>query len=161
MKRFQSMLAVLLLLAYASSATSIMPAVFAVLAALDGSHRVMICRTEHGTEVRLHHRENDYTPEVCDHTGVLARLVVSLSRPAAEGDHSLSTSQVTGNFGGRDDESERDCKEKQNGSVPLAGPEFHVVWRAVPRTLFRLADWNIRERGGTALQEMATIRLMI
>lgn len=160
MKRLHSLLVVLLLLAYAGTATSIMPAVFAALAVLDGSHRVLICRTEQGTQVRLHHRENDYTPEVCDHEGLLAKLVVSFCRPATEGDHSLSTNQVTGMLTNSSDDAKRFFKDKQDCS--LESVDFND-WQArlTQGVVFKTALRDFHGSRGLALREIATIRLLI
>ncbi len=160
MKRFQCMLGVLLLLAYAGTVTAVMPVVVAALAVLDGSHRVMVCRTEQGTQVRLHHREDDYTPEVCDHAGVLGRLVVSLCRPATEGDHSLATSQVPGTLTSPDDEAKRFCKDRQLCSlepVRFDGRQARAVQQIVFETALR-AGCGSREE---VLREIATIRLRV
>lgn len=162
MKRLQSMLGVLLLLAYACTATSFMPAVFAALAVMDGSHRVLICRTEQGTEVRLHHRENDFTPEICDHTGMLARMVVSFCRPAEEGDHSLSTNQVTGMLTSQDDEAKRSAKDKQAecGTV-YAPPFFHRLALLPESQACKPTGKDFHESSESILREIATVRLLI
>lgn len=160
MKRIHSLLVVLLLLAYAGTATAVMPAVFAALAVMDGSHQVIICRTEQGTEVRLHHRENDYTPEVCDHTGLLTRMVVSFCRPAAEGDHSLSNNQVTSSLNGTDEEAKRSLKEPQCVSVAVVGFEGGQV-RAPLKVTARVTRRDFHEGGGLALRKIATVRMLI
>ncbi|OYW78279.1 MAG: hypothetical protein B7Z37_00290 [Verrucomicrobia bacterium 12-59-8] len=160
MKRIHSLLVVLLLLAYAGTATAIMPAMFAALALLDDSHRVLICRTEQGMQVRLHHRENDCTPEVCDHAGMLAKLVICFCRPATEGDHSLSTNQVTGMLTSTDDEAKRLLKDKQCcslQSIDLDGWQTRVILEKDVKS----THWDCRESSGVALAEMATIRLLI
>ena len=160
MKRIYRLLALLLLLAYAGSATAIMPTLFAALAAIDGSHQVMICRTEHGTQVRLHHHEDEYTPEVCDHSGMLARLVVSFCRPATEGDHSLSTNQVAGSLAGPDDEEERLIKDKQCCSPPCL--EFASRFTRMPLARASRLDWHgFHDHGAATLRQIATIRLLI
>ncbi|MCX6850803.1 MAG: hypothetical protein NTY98_17965 [Verrucomicrobia bacterium] len=160
MKRIHSLLVVLLLLAYAGTATAVMPAVFAALAELDGSHRVMICRTEQGMQVRLHHREDDYTPEVCDHTGLLAKLVVSFCRPEEEGDHSLSSNQVTGTLTGPDEEAKKFIKDKQCSSlerVDYDTRQASVILEVVCRNTLR----DSHHSRAVALREMSTIRLLI
>ena len=156
MKRVHSMLVLLLLLAYTGTATAVMPVVFAALAVLDGSHRVMICRTEQGMEVRLHHRENDYTPEVCDHAGLLAQLVVSFCRPATEGDHSLTTNQVTGTLTNPGDEAKRfinDSLETLNFDDWQARVTLKVVFKSARR--------DFHDSSGVALREIATVRMLI
>ena len=160
MKRIHSLLVVLLLLAYAGTATSIMPAVFAALAVLDGSHRVLICRTEQGTEVRLHHHENDYTPEVCDHAGILAKLVVSFCRPATEGDHSLSTNNVTGTLTSPGDDAKRFIKDKECCS--LEAVEWDDRQTRLPlKVISNTARRDFQDSSEMALREIATIRLLI
>ncbi|MBB5032520.1 hypothetical protein [Prosthecobacter vanneervenii] len=160
MKRIYRLLALLLLLAYAGSATAIMPAVFAALATIDGSHRVLICRTEQGTQVRLHHHEDDYTPEVCDHSGMLTRLVVSFCRPATEGDHSLSTTQDSGTLAGPDDEEERLIKDKHWGVLPCL--EFTPRFARTSALHVSSLAWNDQhENTADTLRQIATIRLLI
>lgn len=88
------MLAVVLLLAYASTGTAIFPSVAAFLADLDGGHAVIVCRTENGTQVFLHHRPGEFTPEIADHSQLLGRMMVRLCKPSAEGDHRLSTAAL-------------------------------------------------------------------
>ncbi len=160
MKRIHSLMVVLLLLAYAGSATSIMPAVFAALAELDGSHRVLICRTEQGMEVRLHHREDDFTPDVCDHEGMLARLVVSFCHPAEEGDHSLLTNQVTGTVTSPDNEGKRFIKDKGCCSLEMVNFDGRQV-RAPLKVAARVTRRDFHEGGGMALRKIATVRMLI
>jgi len=156
MKRAHSMLVLLLLLAYTGTATAVMPAVFAALAVMDGSHRVMICRTEQGMEVRLHHRENDYTPEVCDHAGLLAKLVVTFCRPAAEGDHSLTTNQVTGTLTNPGDEAKRFINDSQEA---MNFDDWQA--RVTLKVVFKTARRDFHGSSGVALREIATIRMLI
>lgn len=160
MKRLHGLMVVLLLLAYAGTATTIMPAVVAVLAALDGSHRVLICRTEQGTEVRLHHRDHECTPEVWDHQGMLAKLIVSICRPAEDGDHSLSSNQVTGTLTDPDEEVKRTIKSKQDCSwkaVRFDDQQARVDQEVVFKTPLRSFDTV----SAVALEQMATVRLLI
>jgi len=150
------MLVLLLLLAYTGTATAVMPAVFAALAELDGSHRVMICRTEQGMEVRLHHREDDYTPEVCDHAGLLAQMVVSFCRPAAEGDHSLTTNQVTGTLANPGDAAKRFINDS-----PEAVTFDDWQTRVTLKVDFKAVRRDFRSSSGVALREIATVRMLI
>ena len=156
MKRAHRMLVLLLLLTYTGTATAVMPAAFAALAVLDGSHRVLICRSEQGMEVRLHHRENDYTPEVCDHDGLLAQMVVSFCRPAEEGDHSLTTNQVTGTVTNPGDEAKRFINDSVE-AVHLDDWQARVTLKVV----FKAARRDFRSSSGVALREIATIRMLI
>ncbi|WP_395739969.1 hypothetical protein [Prosthecobacter sp.] len=160
MERIHRMFAALLLLAYAGTATSIMPAVFAALAAIDGGHRVMICRTEQGMQVRLHHREDDFTPEVCDHEGLLGRILVSYCEPGTEGDHSLSTNQVTGTLTEPDDEAKRQIKERpccEDGLVFFDARMDMVRLEEVCKEVLRGGEAG----RNVALREMTTVRLLV
>ncbi|WP_395741951.1 hypothetical protein [Prosthecobacter sp.] len=169
MKRVHRVLGLLLLLAYAGGATSVVPVVFAALAAIDGSHRIVVCPTEEGTQIRLHHREDDFTPEVCDHAGMLGRFVVSFCRPATEGDHSLSTREVAGGLSSQDDETERLIKGKDSKDKPcsgLPGVEFSGRFAWVPRmtgdkVVLRAERDRTDAGGGEMLRRMATVRLLI
>jgi hypothetical protein len=86
---------ILLLLAHAITGTSALPAITTLAADLEGSHAVMVCRSEQGTHVVLHHREHEYTPRVDDHANVVARVIVRLCRSSQEGDHRLSTEALS------------------------------------------------------------------
>lgn len=90
---FQRLIALLLLVAYATTGTSLLPATVAVLAALDGGHEVLIGQTENGVRLTLHHRPDDYTPCVADHHSALARVLVRLCSSSQQGDHQLASSR--------------------------------------------------------------------
>ncbi len=86
--------ALLLLMAYVISGTSVMPGSIALAAGIEGSHAVYVSESEHGTRVMLHHtRESGYTPCVGDHRTALARLIVSLSNRSPQGDHQIVSAQ--------------------------------------------------------------------
>jgi hypothetical protein len=93
------LIAALLLLAYASTGTSLMPAVMAMAAELEGSHESRVRLGENGAQVVLHHRQSDFTPDVNDHRRGLARVLVSLCQSDREGDHQMTTAQFAGNAG--------------------------------------------------------------
>ena len=57
MKLHHRIIAALVLMAYAVTGTALVPAVTAALAALDGSHDVMVRESEQGTQLVLHHRQ--------------------------------------------------------------------------------------------------------
>ena len=95
MKLHHRIIAALVLMAYAVTGTALVPAVTAALAALDGSHDVLVRESEQGTQLVLHHRQGDYTPEKADHRKCMARVLVSFCRQNQEGDHSLSSAHVT------------------------------------------------------------------
>ncbi|GEP40806.1 hypothetical protein [Brevifollis gellanilyticus] len=84
-----------LLLAHAIAGTSALPAITTLAADLEGSHAVMVSRSEQGTQVVLHHREHEYTPAVEDHANVVARVIVRLCSSSQEGDHRLSTEALS------------------------------------------------------------------
>jgi len=89
----QRLIALLLLMAYTITGTSIMPAALALAAWVEGSHAVMIRQTDAGTSVTLHHRRGTYTPDVSDHQSSLAKVLVSFCRSSEAGDHQLSVSR--------------------------------------------------------------------
>jgi hypothetical protein len=95
MNFFHRSIAALVLMAYAITGTAVMPATVMLLAALDGSHDVMIRESAQGTQLVLHHRQGEYTPQADDHRRCMARVLVSLCRQDQDGDHSLCSAQIT------------------------------------------------------------------
>jgi hypothetical protein len=89
----------LLLLAYACTGTSLMPAVMSMLAVLEGSHESRVHLGETGAQVVLHHRQSEFTPAVNDHRRGLARVLVSFCQSDRDGDHQMTTAQFAGNAG--------------------------------------------------------------
>lgn len=99
----QRFIAMVLLVAYAITGTSLLPALVSLAAALDGSHTVQVRRSEQGTTLTLLHRQADYTPQVDDHRNSVARLIVSMCKASEAGSHELSSSCIsTGSLVGRD-----------------------------------------------------------
>jgi hypothetical protein len=92
-------IATLLLLTYVSTGTSMVPAVMAMAAELEGSHESRVRLGESGAQVVLHHRQSEFTPAVNDHVRGLARVLVSLCQSDREGDHQMTTAQFAGNAG--------------------------------------------------------------
>lgn len=99
MHLFYRLIATLLLLAFASTGTSLMPAVMTMLADLDGSHQCLVRVGEGGAQVVLHHRQSEFTPAVNDHRRGLARVLVSFCQSDREGDHQMTTAHFAGNAG--------------------------------------------------------------
>ncbi len=89
-------IATLLLLTYVSSGTSLVPAVMAMAAELEGSHESRVRLGDSGAQVVLHHRQSEFTPAVNDHVRGLARVLVSLCQSDREGDHQMTTAQLGG-----------------------------------------------------------------
>jgi hypothetical protein len=118
MKMFHRFLAILLLVAYASTGTSMFSLAMWSLAVIDGSHAIQVCETEHGTCIRLHHSEADFTPNVADHPSPSGQLVVSLcSEIRSRRSHLLS--------GALDDW--QTCEEERDGSNDACPSEENVV----------------------------------
>ena len=90
----QRLSACLLLMAYAITGTSLVPAVIAVAAGMEGSHAVQVAESAHGIRVTLHHTQaSGYTPCIEDHTTTVARLLVSFSNRSEGGDHQITTTE--------------------------------------------------------------------
>lgn len=128
-------LAALLLLAYACTGTSILPAMAMIAAEAGGSHEVKIRHSAQGTQVLLHHAESDYTPEVSDHASSLTRLIVRMCRPDAEGDHSLCLREMAGFFFSSTEEAKRDLKSP--AFFPVSSVHALTVWQ--PKALCKEA----------------------
>ncbi len=87
--------ALLLLLAYAITGTSVMTASAAMLADLDGSHEMIVLESDQITQIVLHHRVGAETPEVADHVNASLRVLVCFCREDQNGDHHFSSVHLT------------------------------------------------------------------
>ncbi len=95
----QRLTALMLLMAYTVTGTSVMPAMMALAAWMDGEHEVVISQSESGTSVTLHHVDGSYTPDVEDHQKMLGKFLVSFCRAAGEGDHQMKASRCDSRTG--------------------------------------------------------------
>lgn len=130
-------LAALLLLVYACTGTSILPAMAMITAEVGGSHEVKIRHSAQGTQVLLHHAESDFTPAVSDHASSLTRLIVRMCRPDGEGDHSLCLRELAGLFFSSNEEAKRDLKSP--AFFPVSSVHASTVWQ--PKDLRKEAGW--------------------
>ncbi len=157
----QRLIALLLLVAYAITGTSLLPAVVSLAATAEGSHAVQVGRSAASTQVVLHHRAAEYTPATNDHATPLARLIVSLCRPSAEGDHSLSIQSMSGSLLVSRDEVKREIKDTPALNLPatvawVATQLFPVCsMQPVVPACFAAADKLSQQR------VLATVRLLI
>lgn len=138
MHLFHRIISALLLMAYAITGTSLTPAVMTMLADLDGSHQSLVRVSENGAQVVLHHRRSEFTPAVNDHRRGLARVLVSLCRPDCEGDHQMTTSQLSGNVS-----QERETLSKVRSGDALLNAQATHEWQhmlQLPRPLVTSAD---------------------
>ena len=118
------LIATLLLLAYASTGTSLMPAVMTLLVEVEGSHESQVRLGENGAQVVLHHRQSEFTPDVNDHRHGLARVLVSFCQSDHEGDHQMTTAQFAGNAG-----VERVETSKARSADDLFNPQATQEWQ--------------------------------
>lgn len=107
----QRFIALLLLMAYTITGTSVMPAAMALAAWIDGSHSLIVSQSENGMRLTLHHRSDAYTPEVNDHHNALARVLVRLCKASDAGDHQLVSSQFDSSASSEREEIARAAKE--------------------------------------------------
>lgn len=159
----QRLIAAMLLMAYSITGTSLMPALMAVAAWVDGSHSVMVARSECGTRVLLHHsKATGYTPSLQDHTSPLARIIVSFCRSSEGGDHQMVASQFESGMRSDREDAARAAKE-----VPMVNMDAtrqrlvsmdHVGHRAL-RTSFPPAPSKVAQ--GAVLPLIASVQLMI
>lgn len=156
----QRLIALALLVAYAITGTSVMPAMVAMAAWMDGSHSVVVAPSEEGMQVTLHHRKDQYTPRVSDHDNSLTKLLVSMCRASDAGDHQMSTAHVTSNA------NVRDAVELQIQKSPtLNFQETHILTLS---TSWPVRDMNrvimvkdIREKSLHPRPIPATVQLLI
>ena len=114
----------LLLLAYASTGTSLMPAVMTLLAEVEGTPASRVRIGESGALIVLHHRQSEFTHAVNDPRRGLARVLVSFCQSDREGDHQMTTAQFTGNGG-----IERLEISKARSADELFNPEATQEWQ--------------------------------
>lgn len=162
MSRIHRIIALLLLLAYASTGTAAFPACILALAEMDGSHEVQVRESEQGTQVLLHHAGHDYTPEVADHGSALARTLVRMCRPASEGDHSLSLRRMTASAANASDEAKHSLKDPLPLNI-LATMRFFQAQPEPGSLRLRRPPW---EAGGRTCSQqshrlVATVHLLI
>lgn len=118
----QRIIALVLLVAYAITGTSVIPAMVSLAAWLDGSHAVVVQQSEQGLQVTLHHRSDHYTPRLADHENTLAKILVSMCSASEEGDHQMSTAHVTANASLR-----ADGGQKVQTTQPLNAQETQLL----------------------------------
>ena len=152
---------ILLLMAHAITGTSALPAFTTLAADLEGSHAVIVSQSEHGTQVMLHHRPNEYTPAVDDHQHALARMLVRLCRPSEEGDHKLSAEALCS---GLAEEKEKQVRaKKQMQPVAFIASQFWTGHASVLRVRGIRAE--IKKSHGTTTGSIHTmlssVRLMV
>lgn len=106
----QRIIALVLLMVYAITGTSLLPALVSLAATLDGSHTVQVQQSEQGTTLTLLHHRADYTPRVDDHSNSLARFIVSMCKASEAGSHELSSSCISTGSRAERDANEREVK---------------------------------------------------
>lgn len=129
----QRFTALILLMVYAITGTSLMPAMMLMLATFDGSHAIQVRQSDQGTQLLLHHKVGDYTPQVCDHQNTLAKFIVSMCRPNTEGDHKMISAHVASSVN-----SERDLllktAVKNSPMLNYLATSSLVLWVPKPDT---------------------------
>lgn len=160
MKMLHRFLAALLLVAYASTGTSMISLAVWSLAVVDGSHLVQVAETAHGTCIRLHHTKSDFTPNVTDHRSPSGRLAVSLCNGSDHGDHTFSAAHLaTGRVAEEEkDESNHASSLEETVATLLQeiylrpNPSLHKMGSRFVAT-DRVANYN--------LQTLPTVRMLI
>lgn len=88
--------ALILLLTYSVMGTALLPAAVAALGSLEGSHEIVVVgQSGCGTQVVLHHRFGQFTPQARDHTTSLARAIVRFCCSDRCGDHCIATQHLS------------------------------------------------------------------
>lgn len=159
MHRIYRLLAAILLLSYVSTGTAVIPGVLMTLAELDGSHLVVVRFTESGTQVLLHHREGEFTPEVCDHESKLAQCLVCLCEPSKEGDHSLASMGMSGSHESSSNEAKREIKEPTLLNTNTVASTVDVCAR--PSYPIRVWTPSVHNRVWSCHRTVSTVRLLI
>ena len=81
--------AMLVLLAHLLGATSLLPAVVASAADVEGGHTVLVIYSKEGPTVTLSHQGCEFTAKPGDHKTVPGRLLATLCESVGSGDHVL------------------------------------------------------------------------
>jgi hypothetical protein len=157
----QRLIASLLLMAYAITGTSVMPAALALMACMDGGHSVMVVQSETGTRVTLHHRSDEYTPDIEDHCSPLARVLVSICSASDSGDHQMTSSSI---------EAGTRLERDEQGSTVKKAPELNFTATIQHRLTLQPLRHEVRHTApgldGTplmtdSLRTLSTVRLLI
>ncbi len=85
-----------LFITYMATGTPVVAAAVALLAVLDGSHSVTLADSDGGTQLVLGHRDGNCTPELHDHPGLLAKVLVAFCRPNVRRDHQFIVALTSG-----------------------------------------------------------------
>lgn len=154
-------IASLLLMAYAITGTSLMPATMLVLANLDGSHSVQVRESDHGTQLVLHHNGGNYTPLVNDHQGTLARVVVSLCRPDQAGDHNLVSAHMSGQV--NTERQNSNSPVKQAALLNYLATSALILWKSQSENTSTVKLRRVEDRGSRIVQRrpLSTVQLLI
>lgn len=157
----QRFIALVLLMAYTITGTSVMPAAIALAAWIDGSHSLVVSQSESGVRLTLHHSSSAYTPEVADHQNTLARVLVSFCKASDAGDHQLVSAQFDSSTDSEREDITRATKEapKEN----LAGT-FHLTLIAIQpaRDTIHTSGYKEPPVGRPGISSMLdTVRLLI
>jgi hypothetical protein len=157
----QRLIASVLLMAYAITGTAIMPAAMALAAWVDGSHSVVVSQSAEGTQLTLHHRQNEFTPSVEDHQNTLARVLVSFCKASEGGDHQLKSGHID-TTSKTERESHRDAIKRtpQLNLIETCGLLLSFQFPA-SATLYplRYADLTVTHLGISPM--LATVQLLI
>lgn len=163
LSHLQRLVAAVLLMAYSITGTSLMPALMAVAAWVDGSHSVMVAQSENGTRVMLHHSmATGYTPSVQDHTSPLARIIVSLCSSSEGGDHQMVASQFESGARSDREDAARAAKEVPTVNADATRQRLvsmELVSRRTLRTSLPPAPSKVAQ--GAVLPLLASVQLMI
>ena len=95
MNSLKRITALLLLVAYAITGTSVLTATAAALVDLDGSHELRVQESDHSTQLVLHHRQGNVTAKVADHPNASLRVLVCFCHEDQNGDHHFTAAHVT------------------------------------------------------------------
>ena len=120
--------AALLLVCHVISATAIVPFVVMTLAAVDGSHAVIVEYNGSGAGVRLHHRAGDFTPCLSDHRSLAGRLAATVCGAGkTDGDHVLAASSASLNTEVKKrDDLAASAREVSGDVLPVASLEARI-----------------------------------
>ena len=158
----QRLIALLLLVVYTITGTSIMPAAMAFAAGVDGSHSVYVAQSEQGLRLTLHHSQDSvYTPAVDDHATALARVLVRMCKASEEGDHQMVTAQVDSGTRSSLEDMVRQMKQPAADELVAVLPLFMCVDLPAIEARSTPVPAAVEVARPTMLPQLACVRLLI
>lgn len=157
----QRIIALVLLMVYSITGTAVLPAAVVLAAWADGSHAVAVNSSLNGTQVRLMHRSEEFTPGIADHESALARVIVSFCGASKEGDHQICSTQLDICVSVERDEFKRMSVLPAVVDLAAVWHHAHILPSSVPFTMIISRCQDARMSHSDIRRMLAAVQLMI